>query len=172
MIFDGGEAEKILEFLKESNAIEGVYDDDSLQQALHAWSYIVLQKKLSPGVILKTHKILMLHQKLQPDQKGYFRKVPVWVGGREGEDWTIVPRLIEEWAEDVMETITASSTFALMRKEKWIQEEHVRYEHIHPFVDGNGRTGRIFMNWERIQIGLPLLIIHAGEEQQEYYKWF
>jgi Fic family protein len=49
---------------------------------------------------------------------------------------------------------------------------HVQYEKIHPFVDGNGRTGRIFMNWWRINNGLPILVIHEGKEQWEYYKWF
>ena len=49
---------------------------------------------------------------------------------------------------------------------------HVKYEKIHPFVDGNGRTGRIFMNWWRIKNNLPILVIHEGKEQMDYYKWF
>lgn len=53
-----------------------------------------------------------------------------------------------------------------------MKNHHVEYEIIHPFVDGNGRTGRMFMNWERLKGGLPILVIHEGEEQQEYYKWF
>ena len=50
---------------------------------------------------------------------------------------------------------------------------HVKYEKIHPFADGNGRTGRMFMNWTRLKRNNePLLIIHEGEEQREYYGWF
>ncbi len=57
-------------------------------------------------------------------------------------------------------------------QEEWSQQLHVSYEKIHPFVDGNGRTGRMFMNWWRLTNGLPLLIIHEGDEQYNYYQWF
>ena len=52
-----------------------------------------------------------------------------------------------------------------------ITENHVKFESIHPFVDGNGRTGRLLMNWIRIKIGLPILVIKESEKF-EYYKWF
>ena len=48
---------------------------------------------------------------------------------------------------------------------------HIAYERIHPFIDGNGRTGRMFMNWQRLKAGLPILVIKE-KEKQEYYKWF
>ena len=76
--------EIIIEFLKESNAIEGVYDSDSLKQAIYAWEYISAQDEITPHDVLRTHKILMLNQKLLPDEKGYFRHCKVYIGGREG----------------------------------------------------------------------------------------
>jgi Fic family protein len=54
--------------------------------------------------------------------------------------------------------------------ENW-KDHHIRYEHIHPFVDGNGRTGRMFMNWERLKAGLPLLVIKESKKY-DYYDWF
>ncbi len=57
-------------------------------------------------------------------------------------------------------------------KERYSKMLHVEYERIHPFVDGNGRTGRMFMNWWRMKNGLPVLVIHEGEEQMDYYQWF
>lgn len=157
-------------FLKESNAIEGVYDDDSLEQSKYAWEYLIAQDKLSAGVILKTHKILMLHQPLRPDEKGYFRKIEVSVGGRLGLHHSEIPEAIKNWRFLVEETI-ATYHKDPEKAQRFIQEDHVRYEVIHPFVDGNGRTGRMFMNWQRVKCGLPVMIIYE-RAKQDYYKWF
>ncbi len=54
----------------------------------------------------------------------------------------------------------------------FIKNSHIFFEKLHPFEDGNGRTGRILMNLQKLNEELPLLIIHEGEEQMEYYKWF
>jgi Fic family protein len=153
-----------MNFLRESNAIEGVYDEDSLKQAKLAWKYLMSQDILTPGVILKTHKILMLHQThLRPDQRGYFRTVDVWVGDRKGVELYLVPILIQQ-----------QFCFETMRKypdPNW-RELHITYEKIHPFVDGNGRTGRMFMNWTRVKrCNLPILVIKESEKQK-YYNWF
>lgn len=156
-----------LEFLKESNAIEGVYDASSLEQAIIAWQYLKDEDKITPAVILKTHKLLMLHQPLLPNEIGYFRKVPVWVGGRQGLYYANIAPAIHEWCKDVATSITVPG-----KDGENIKFDHIQYERIHPFVDGNGRTGRMFLNWERIQANLPVLVIHTGQEQKKYYQWF
>lgn len=158
-------------FLQESNAIEGVHDPDSLEQARHAWKYLIEQPKLDGGVILKLHKILMLHQPLRPNERGYWRRIQVGVykGGqliREAPEWHLVPELIKSWLEDVKTTLRVPG-----ENGRNINIDHVEYEKIHPFVDGNGRTGRMLLNWERLKVDLPLLIIHS-ENKQDYYKWF
>ena len=58
---------QIKEFLSESNAIEAVFDEDSLQQALYAWEYLCKQKKITSAVICETHKNLMKKQTLKED---------------------------------------------------------------------------------------------------------
>lgn len=155
------------EFLRESNAIEGVYDEDSLKQARIAWDYLMTQEKLTTGVILRTHKILMLNQKLYGFEKGYFRNVMVYIGGKAALNAIHIPNAIHSWLLDVATSIKIPGEDGAN-----IKRDHIEYERIHPFVDGNGRTGRMFMNWQRIKVGLPIHIIHAGEEQMEYYKWF
>jgi len=147
------------EFLLESNAIEGVFDHTSFLQARYAWEYLKSQKEMSSHVVLKTHKILMLKQPLQPDEKGYFRKVPVYIGGHQALNHSAVKERMHIWCLN-----------AFIHPQYW-KEHHVEYEKIHPFVDGNGRTGRMFMNWERLKAGLPILVIKA-DERHEYYKWF
>lgn len=150
---------KVISFLRESNAIEEVYDDDALRQAVFAWEYLKEQKEMTIGVVLKTHKILMLLQNLRPDEKGYFRKVGVSIGWRYGLDWRMIPEAMEVWCMN-----------AWLYPKNW-KEHHIRYEQIHPFIDGNGRTGRMFMNWERRKAGLPIKVIFEAEKRK-YYKWF
>lgn len=151
-----------IEFLKESNAIEGVYDDDSLNQAKFAWEYLMSEDILTTHVILKTHKILMLHQKLYPNEKGYWRDCYVRVGGKTMPGPEMVPVLMRQWAFEAMRAHPPVDS----------KELHIQYEQIHPFVDGNGRTGRMFMNWIRLKrTGEPLLIIKESEKE-DYYNWF
>jgi len=160
---------EILEFLKESNAIENEWSADSLLQAFYAWEYVEKQPKMNFYVILKTHQILMKNRPLLANERGKFRKQDVYIGGHKAKPWFVVEELVGEWIKRVNEAL----------KKKWKEKEgehlsqgfHVQYEGIHPFIDGNGRTGRIFMNWFRLQIGLPLLIIKE-KEKFEYYKWF
>lgn len=161
----------VVDFLGESNNIENVWDGDSLAQAIFAWEYIIGETELTPKAILKTHKILMLHQKLMPDKKGYFRKVPVWVDSREGLDWEIIPVAIKQWCLSVTDLIVNGQNESKIYLERMINEQHIKYEKIHPFIDGNGRTGRIFLNWTRVKLTLPILIIKE-KEKQAYYNWF
>lgn len=154
-----------IDFLRESNNIENVWGDDALAQAIYAWEFVLSKAELTPSIVLKTHKILMLNQRLLPNEKGYFRKQAVTVGGRMGKPWYAVPALIGQWCHQ------ANSLNILSSVEEYVQKTHVDYEKIHPFIDGNGRTGRIFMNWQRVRIGLPILVIRESE-RGDYYKWF
>ena len=160
---------EITEFLKESNAIEGVYDDQSLKQAELAWEYLMSEALLSPGVILKTHKILMKNQPLKPREIGSFRQVPVYIGGKQAFDWTLIIPVINNWCERANLMVKYPGSGG--RIEGDIKDHHVSYEKIHPFVDGNGRTGRMFLNWQRVRAGLPILVIKESEKE-DYYDWF
>ena len=154
------------EFLKESNAIEMVYGEGSLEDAKKAWDYLCSQDTMSIDVVLKTHRILMENKDLLPHEIGFLRRVPVYIGGKEAIDWTYILPTLHGWAENMNRTSVSWDNESMSKR------QHVEYEKIHPFVDGNGRTGRMFMNWWRLKNGLPLLVIHEGDEQMEYYKWF
>lgn len=47
-----------------------------------------------------------------------------------------------------------------------ILDTHIQFERIHPFSDGNGRTGRMVMNYSLLQHGFPPLIIEKETKAQ------
>lgn len=149
-------------FLRESNAIEGVFDEESFEDSVAAWEYLIQENTLNKGSILEAHALLMKRQGIEERYKGHFRDCDVYVGDRKGVAPAVVSLMIGDWAARTM-----NSNMKLDSKRL-----HVLYEYIHPFIDGNGRTGRMFMNWTRVKLfDEPILIIKA-DERGEYYKWF
>lgn len=151
---------EISEFLKQSNYIEGEYSDIAFLDALMAWDYLIKQDELNKDNILETHRILM--ERLNPRIAGKFRTVNVRVGNRICPSWTSIRNLMNGWKETAQKE---------PETENEIKLQHIWFEKIHPFEDGNGRIGRIILNWQRVRAGLPILIIKESE-RYKYYKWF
>ncbi len=155
-------------FLLQSNFIEGVYDSISFHQAMQAWKSLPTIQFLTGVDVRQAHAILMLNHLPQKD-RGRYRTVPVYVAGREGKNAILIPGAMESWLDAMnMSVENETDIESLERRARGL---HVEYEKIHPFIDGNGRTGRMFMNWWRLRAGLPILILWESEKQ-EYYKWF
>ena len=51
-----------------------------------------------------------------------------------------------------------------------IAKYHIEFEKIHPFEDGNGRTGRLLLNYELLKNNLPPLVI-AKEDRVKYFEF-
>lgn len=152
---------EIAEFLRESNAIEGEYGFGQWVQALHAWTYLSGQDILTVPVVLKTHNILMKGL-LPVKDRGRFRHEDVMIGGRLGLRSEMIAPYMQQWVFE-------------LAKHPYPPEEnkklHVQYEHIHPFIDGNGRTGRMFYLYMAIKHKIPFEWITEREKYQ-YYQWF
>lgn len=164
----------VLQFLKESNAIEGVFEDEQLVDAFKAWEYLMTQDSLDIPQVLETHRILMQGRDAWSESTisligregiGAFREIPIWIGGRLGMRADLIPDAVEKWCKDTMNVVKTNRDFDPIKL-------HVEYEGIHPFADGNGRTGRLFLNWTRVKrLGLPIFVI-KNSEKEEYYKLF
>lgn len=159
--------EQIFEFLDESNKIEGIYDGDSLGDAFEAWEYLAAQEEINLKVVCETHRILMKNQTTLPkSQIGKLRQCHVRIVGAgytpiDLLSYRLVPTALLRWCQHNMRVSPPADPIAL----------HVEYEKIHPFVDGNGRTGRMFLNWLLLKRGQPIAIF-KNDEKQEYYKLF
>jgi len=157
---------EVSNFLEHSNAIEGVYSHAALKDARRAWAFGVrnFEKKWGVDLILGIHEELM--KTIDPCIAGKLRDQSVRIG-YEIKKFICYKLLYEE-----IEVLCDSYDITKKHTAKKIEQWHVKFEGIHPFLDGNGRTGRIIMNLQRMFSDLPLLTIHEGYEQFEYYKLF
>lgn len=147
-------------FLKQSNEIELVYDKKYHKQALKAWEYLIGFDAITPENLLKTHAILM-RDLLSEEKLGSLRNHMVYVGYDVPPNPESLQRMMSLWI------ISANAG----KTEEQIKKDHIQFERIHPFSDGNGRIGRILMNWQRVKNGYPILIIWS-KYKYDYYKWF
>lgn len=76
--------------------------------------------------------------------------------------WTEVPVLIQDWLDGVQDLRV---TDALDLPER-LASVHAEFERIHPFLDGNGRAGRLTLNLLLVRLGYPPAIIYKGDRRR------
>jgi len=165
------------EFLQHSNYIENERSDEALADAWEAWDYAYSHRhKLTLGCgltyILDIHKLLMCG--LNPRIAGTIRACDVWINGKL-KPFISTQLIIDDLQFYVINTMSDSPSAPYFKGHDlncFTRQTHIEFEAIHPFEDGNGRVGRILYAIHRLKLELPIHIIHDGEEQKEYYKWF
>lgn len=76
--------------------------------------------------------------------------------------WTEVPVVMSHWIE-----MTARLKHAApLDFPEALAEVHARFEQIHPFLDGNGRTGRLLLNLLLVRLGYPPAIIYKRDRSR------
>lgn len=94
------------------------------------------------------------------EKPGSFREhdIQPFPGGMVPPPWTDVPALMRDWVEDVRKLATRQG-LTIERA----ADLHARFERIHPFLDGNGRVGRLLTNLILVRIGYPPAIIYKRD---------
>ena len=122
------------------------------------------KKEINQSIIKQIHSLVLMDQ---PQDKGVYRKVPVIISG--SSHTPPQPYLIEKQMEDLM------LEFESWKNEKHVLEQvalfHLKFESIHPFIDGNGRTGRLLVNLLLMQNGYPPINIKFTD-RKKYYDCF
>lgn len=95
------------------------------------------------------------------ERPGSFREHDIqrFPSGMQPPPWTDVPPLIADWISDAQalrDQGTRVEPEALARL-------HARFEQIHPFLDGNGRAGRLALNLLLVRLGYPPAIVYKRD---------
>lgn len=100
---------------------------------------------------------------------GMFREHDIhpFGGGMRLPDWPLVPAMVTDWVEAV-DAATASlrTRTGKVPMPEQLAELHVQFEKVHPFIDGNGRTGRLLLNLILVRLGYPPVVILKRERPQ------
>lgn len=102
------------------------------------------------------------HPQATPKERpGSFREhdIEPFPGGMRPPEWTQVPVLIRDWISDAQALRNVEGS----ELPEALASLHARFEQVHPFLDGNGRAGRLVLNLLLVRLGYPPAIIYKGE---------
>ena len=116
-------------------------------------------------LILSFHKTLLTN--IDDNIAGRFRIGKEWVrvGNHLGANPQFVPKLMQELVDNYNQNKISYFLDA-------VAYFHAEFETIHPFVDGNGRMGRVIINLQLMNLGFPPIIIQNKSKHTEYYTLF
>jgi Fic family protein len=131
------------------------------------WLYEMIEhdsrQTISENLIRSMHALVI--RDIDRNIAGQYRNVDVFITGTEHKppsamDVPFKMRELVEWAR---------KNYGKMNIIEFAAIFHHKFVNIHPFQDGNGRTGRLLMNIFLMQYGFPLTIIQKND-RQKYYR--
>lgn len=119
-------------------------------------------KEIGEWEIKQIHNLIL--RKIAPEEAGRYRQLDVKAAGTN----YLYPAhfLISQLMKDFIDWLN-SETGQNLHPVEYATIAHYRFVSIHPFRDGNGRTGRLLMNLLLLRTGYPIVII-SNQQRQDY----
>ena len=159
------ETEKILLELEVARevSVREVFEAKNLARVFEYLEKKLSKLELNKELILFVHKMLI--SGINDDIAGRFRKQGEFV--RVGTYIAPAPEQVRRMIRQTFIEYKNSKTHTLNKVAKF----HLDFEIIHPFIDGNGRIGRVLINFQLMKNNYPPIIIR-DKEKPKYYKTF
>ena len=160
------ETERILleQMLSRNVSVREVFEAKNLARVTEYKRKKARDSQLNKDLILLLHQMLI--GGIDDAIAGRFRQAGEYV--RVGTYIAPAPEHVERMIDNIL--IEYSSDLGSYFLDK-IARFHLDFETIHPFCDGNGRMGRVIINFQLLKLGLPRLIIRNSEKER-YYRAF
>lgn len=160
------ETEKILLQIDLDRYISGreIFEAKNLAQVVSYTDIRAKEQELSLDMILFLHKMLISN--IRDDIAGRFRKDDEYV--RVGNHIAPGPDEIIKRLEHMLSKYNASNHENIIKR---VGALHLTFEYIHPFIDGNGRIGRVIINYLLIREGFVPINIRFID-RKKYYEAF
>ena len=160
------ETEKILLEMEVSRqvSLREVYEAKNLARVMSYVRNKISQKELDKEMLLLLHQMLI--GGIDDRIAGRFRGKNEYV--RVGTHIAPPPEHVERMIEAIFDNYSSDLNSFFSDK---IAQFHLEFETVHPFNDGNGRIGRVIINYQLQRLGFPVIIIR-DKEKMEYYRSF
>ena len=160
------ETERILleQILSRNVSVREVFEAKNLARVTEYKRARAKDSELDKNLILLLHQMLI--GGIDDAIAGRFRQQGEYV--QVGPHIAPAPEHVERMMDNIL--IEYSSNLDAYFLDK-IARFHLDFERVHPFCDGNGRLGRILINFQLLQLGLPRLIIRNSEKQKYYHAF-
>lgn len=160
------ETEKILMEMEVSRniSLREVFEAKNLARVIDYVKNNLKNTEIIETIILLLHKMLI--GGIDDNIAGRFRKKGEYV--RVGIHIAPAPEHVISMIQELLFEYSNNSRQYFIDK---ITKFHLEFESIHPFCDGNGRVGRVLLNYQLMRLGFPMVIIR-NKEKKEYYKSF
>lgn len=154
--------------------LEGITIDkkplkDHLEAVGHRDAFLYVEELVknkvpfSERIIKEIHTLVLMDR---PEDRGVYRRIPVRI--MSAYHVPPDPMLVPEQMERLVAEFEGNKKLHPIERAALF---HLKFEGIHPFVDGNGRTGRLILNLMLMQAGYPPINVKYSDRKR-YYEAF